>query len=120
MAKKKAGLAGVTCLSLGRSLSMVECGLAYSANGVIEGKAGAVSLGLSTVFQAIGNVNRMLGGNKLTGEIMTKANLIERNMQLKKKIPASKSKQMLEDIRKMKSDVDLLFAAGASVCSGKK
>lgn len=119
MAKKRA-IPGITCLALGRALSRVECGLAYAANAVLEGKASAVSMGLFTVFKDIGNVSRMLGGNKVATEVMTKANLISRTLELKKKIPASKSKQMLEDIRKMKTDVDQLFTAGASVCSGKK
>lgn len=120
MAKKKARITGVTCLALGRALSRVECGLAYSANALVAGNASQVSIGLFTVFKDIGSVTRMIGGNKLATEIMTKANLISRNLETKKKIPASKSKQMLEDIRKMKTDVDSLFAAGASVCSGKK
>jgi len=99
---------------------MTECGLTYAANGIIDGKVSTLNMGLITVFKSIGYVNQMLGGNKLAGEILNKANFIKRNIETKKKIPASKSKQMLEDVQKMKVDIDRLFAAGASVCSGKK
>jgi hypothetical protein len=116
-----AKLTGVRCLSIGRALARTECGLAYAARAITNGKAQDLQMGLNTVRSSIKHVDQMMANSGgATRKILAKVSSMDRDLKRNGKIGRAKAKEMFQSLQDLKLDVDRLFATGAALCPGGK
>lgn len=114
-------LTGVRCLSIGRALARTECGLAYAARAITNGKAQDLQMGLNTVRDSLRHVDQMMSNSGgTTHKILAKVSSMDRQLKKSGKISTAKAKEMFKSLQDLKLDVDRLFATGAAQCPGGK
>jgi hypothetical protein len=111
-------LTGVRCLSVGRVLARTECGLAYAARGIQNGKGADLQMGLNTVRTGVQQVSQMMPqGAGLSRRILSAVNQMDREVR-RGRISKASATKMIKTLQELKLDVDRLFATGARACPG--
>lgn len=115
------GLTGVRCLSIGRAIARTECGLAYAARAIQNGRAQDFQMGLNTVRVSVRYVGEIMpAGSPATRKIVSSISSMDREFRNKGKISKAKAGEMFRKLQELKLDVDRLFATGAAACPGGK
>lgn len=114
-------LAAGSCLSLGRRISNVECGLAYAAQAVQAGNAVGLVAGLEVASRFSKEVEDLLpraaGGARA---IKIAAKSIDRDLRKKKKVSGEESGKVLSRIRALAKRVGELHEEARKQCGGQK
>lgn len=114
-------LAAGSCLTLGRRISNVECGLAYAARAIQTGNASELVQGLDVAARFSKEVEDLLP--RAAGEaraIKTAAESIDRDLRKQKKVSADVAGKVLSRIRTLAKKVEGLHEEARKHCGGRK
>lgn len=115
------GLAPGACLTIGRRISSVECGLSLSARALQMGHASDLVLGLAVVSRFAKEVEDLLP--QAAGEaraIKTAAASMDRDLRKKKKVSGEEAGKALARLRTLAKKVEGLHEQARKHCGGTK
>lgn len=114
-------LAAGACLTLGRRISNVECGLAYAARAIQTGNAAGLVQGLEVASRFSKEVEDLLP--KAAGDaraIKTAAESIDRDLRKRKKVSGEEAAKVLSRIRTLAKKVEGLHEEARKHCGGSR
>lgn len=109
------------CLTLGRRISNIECGLAHAARAIQDADAKGLVQGLQVASRFAKEVETLIPSRaKQAREIKNAAEKIDQELRAKKKVSSAESAKVLEKIRVLAVKTNELHQAAQKHCGGGK
>jgi glycine cleavage system aminomethyltransferase T len=113
------GLSGDACLTLGRRIANVECGLAHAARAIQTGNAAGLVQGLEVAARFSKEVEDLLPQAASEARaIKTAAETIDRDLRKKKKVSGEEAGKVLARLRGLAKKLEALHAGARKHCGG--
>lgn len=110
-----------TCMTLGRRIASLQCGLATAARAVQRADGTEILLGLSVASRFMQDVDRLMPQSAAeVRSLVSGVKAVDRELRSKKKHSAQDSAKILERIRNLSKKADSLQDSADKACGGGK